>query len=345
MSNTSLPIIALTLGDPAGIGPELAVKLVARKDLMGQARVVVVGDEWVWEDAQRLTGLRFNLSRIDSFADPRIVSSESPLFLPTQSVQKSEIVPSIASAAGGKSVLQVLRFCIAAAIRGELDAICFAPLNKLAMKMGGLGYDDELHMFAHELGVKGYFCEFNVLGQIWTSRITSHIPLRDVATTIDKNRVKDATRLIYQALLQAGFAKPRIAVAALNPHAGEGGTCGREEIDVIAPAIRECQAEGIIAEGPYSADTIFLKARAHLCDAIVTMYHDQGQIALKLMGFEKGVTVQGGLPIIITTPAHGTAFDIVGQNRANPGAIAEAFGLAVRMAAHVRRSKIAAKPA
>ena len=135
---------------------------------------------------------------------------------------------------------------------------------------------------------------------------------------------------------QAGFANPRVAVAALNPHGGEGGTCGREEIDIIEPAVRQLNEEGLPIQGPYPADTIFLKARDGQLDSIVTMYHDQGQVAVKLMGFARGVTVQGGLPVPITTPAHGTAFDITGQGKANAEAMTQAFLLAARMGSGAR---------
>jgi 4-hydroxythreonine-4-phosphate dehydrogenase len=145
--------------------------------------------------------------------------------------------------------------------------------------------------------------------------------------------------LIHEALLLAGFESPRVAVAAFNPHAGEGGTCGREEIDVIAPAVAQCQAEGYPVSGPYPADTLFIRARDGDFDAVVTMYHDQGQIAIKLLGFSQGVTVQGGLPIPITTPAHGTAFDIAGQGKARVGPTRNAFDIACRMGlARLRRT-------
>jgi 4-hydroxythreonine-4-phosphate dehydrogenase len=209
-----------------------------------------------------------------------------------------------------------------AALRGEIDAICFAPLNKFAMKQGGLQHEDELHHFAEHLGVTGYFCEFNTLGGLWTSRISSHVP---------KQRIVDASELIYRALQSNGLTSPRVAVAGFNPHNGDGGTCGREEIEVIAPAVAELNERGLPVSGPFPADTIFLKARDGEFDAIVTMYHDQGQIALKLMGFSQGVTVQGGLPIPITTPAHGTAYDIAGLGRANVDAMARAFLMACRM--------------
>ena len=163
--------------------------------------------------------------------------------------------------------------------------------------------------------------------------MSSHIPLKDAASYRSKDRIKDATRLIYRSLQAAGVAQPKVAVAAFNPHGGDGGTCGREEIEIIEPAVRELAAEGIPVGGPFPADTIFLKARDGEYQAIVTMYHDQGQIAIKLMGFSKGVTVQGGLPVPITTPAHGTAYDIAGQGRADVNATLNAFQIACRMGA------------
>jgi 4-hydroxythreonine-4-phosphate dehydrogenase len=212
-----------------------------------------------------------------------------------------------------------------------VDAICFAPLNKLAMKLGGLKHEDELHHFAQHLGVTGYFCEFNTLDALWTCRISSHVPLQDVPKYVTRERVLAAASLIHRSLQANGVASPRVAVAGFNPHNGEGGTCGRQEVDVIAPAVQELQAQGLPVAGPFSADTIFLKARDGEFDAIVTMYHDQGQIAIKLMGFSRGVTVQGGLPIPITTPAHGTAYDIAGQGKADVTATANAFAIAARM--------------
>lgn len=248
-----------------------------------------------------------------------------------ETVMAEQVQRGLAQPPGGASVLKVLNACMDAALRNEVDAICFAPLNKFAMKQGGLKHEDELHHFAQYLGVKGYFCEFNTLGDLWTSRVSSHIPLKDAASYLSKDRIKDATRLIYRSLQAAGVAQPRVAVAAFNPHGGDGGTCGREEVEIIEPAVRELHADGFPVGGPFPADTIFLKARSGEYQAIVTMYHDQGQIAIKLMGFSKGVTVQGGLPVPITTPAHGTAYDIAGQGKADANAMSNAFQIATRM--------------
>ena len=332
MTSSPLPVIALTLGDPAGIGPELIARLLTRPGVTSQANIALVGDPWLWEDGQRIAGTQVATAAVGSLAEVRGRGDTSlPAFVAMDTVRPEEVQRAQAGAAGGVSVLRVLDACMDAAKAGEIDAICFAPLNKHAMKLGGMKHEDELHHFAEYLGVHGYFCEFNTLDGLWTSRISSHVPLKDVPKYLDGARIRDAATLIYRSLQADGVAEPRVAVAAVNPHGGDGGTCGREEIEIIEPAVRALNAEGIPVLGPYPADTIFLKARDGLVDAVVTMYHDQGQIAIKLMGFSRGVTVQGGLPIPITTPAHGTAFDIAGLGQANVNAMANAFAIACRM--------------
>lgn len=340
MPPDALPVVSLTLGDPAGIGPELIARLLARPDATAQANVVLVGDPWLWAEGQALAGVQVACSPVKSLSEVRgRADTTRPAFLAVDTVQPAQVRRSVAHAAGGASVLQVLNRCMDAARAGEVDAICFAPLNKHAMKLGGLKHEDELHHFAEYLGVTGYFCEFNTLGDLWTSRVSSHIPLKDAAAMLSTERIVEAARLIYRSLQAAGHEQPRVAVAAFNPHGGDGGTCGREEIDIIEPAVRALNAEGLPVAGPFPADTIFLKARDGEYQAIVTMYHDQGQIAIKLMGFSRGVTVQGGLPVPITTPAHGTAYDIAGQGKANVDATANAFAIACRMG----RSALAAR--
>jgi 4-hydroxythreonine-4-phosphate dehydrogenase len=326
------PVVALTLGDPAGIGPELIARLLARPDVTAQANVVLVGDRWLWEAGQRVAGVDVACDPVASLAEVRgRPPGARPALLAIDTVRREAVRLSEAGAAGGASVLAVLNRCMDAALAGQVDAICFAPLNKHAMKLGGLAHEDELHHFARYLGVSGYFCEFNTLDGLWTARVSSHIPLKDAAAMLSVDRIVAAGTLIYRSLQANGVSEPRVAVAGFNPHNGDGGTCGREEIDIIAPAVAQLNAAGMAVQGPYPADTIFLKAREGGLDAIVTMYHDQGQIAIKLLGFSRGVTVQGGLPIPITTPAHGTAYDIAGHGRADVNATANAFAIACRM--------------
>ncbi|WP_457278715.1 4-hydroxythreonine-4-phosphate dehydrogenase PdxA [Polaromonas sp. P5_D5] len=327
-----VPVVALTLGDAAGIGPELIARLLSQPGITAGANIVLVGDAWLWQQGQATAQQAVATQAVSSLAEVRNRADSSlPAFLATDTIQPAQVQRSQAQAACGAAVLQVLNLCMDGAKRGEVDAICFAPLNKQAMKLGGLKHEDELHHFAEYLGVTGYFCEFNTLGDLWTARVSSHIPLKDAAAMLSKERIVDATRLIYASLKASGNNSPKVAVAAFNPHGGDGGVCGREEIDIIEPAVAELRAGGVPVDGPFPADTIFLKAQAGQYQAIVTMYHDQGQIAIKLMGFSKGVTVQGGLPVPITTPAHGTAYDIAGQGVADVNATLNAFRIACRM--------------
>jgi 4-hydroxythreonine-4-phosphate dehydrogenase len=348
MNTNALPVVALALGDPAGIGPELIARLLADPATCARANIVLAGDPWLWQDGQAIAGVQIATTPVANFSAVRGRADKSrPAFLAMDTVRPEQTHRSQAEAAGGASALRVLDACLDAALARAIDAICFAPLNKYAMKLGGLKHEDELHHFAQHLGVTGYFCEFNTLDGLWTSRVSSHVPLKDAPALITKPRIVAAAQLIYRSLQANGAAAPRVAVAALNPHGGDGGTCGREEVDIIAPAVRELVATGFPVQGPFPADTIFLKAQAGEFDAIVTMYHDQGQIALKLLGFSKGVTVQGGLPVPITTPAHGTAYDIAGQGRANVNAMANAFAIACRMGRTSRenQSRLVADPA
>ncbi len=334
MNHSTKPVVALTLGDPAGIGPELIAKLLTRREVIGQAKVVLVGDPWLWEEGQAIAQITAPTRTVSNFEEVRSFPDGVPLFLSVETIHPGEAPRATVSSAAGDSVLKVLGTCLDAASAGLIDAICFAPLNKRSMGMSGMKFTDELHFFANHLKITSYVCEFNTLGTLWTSRVSSHVPLKDVVLYLTKERIIESVKLLYGALRSAGFEHPRVAVAALNPHAGDGGSFGREEIDIIAPAVSEANAEGYPVVGPFPADTIFLKARDGQYDGIVTLYHDQGQIALKLLGFDKGVTIHGGLPIPITTPAHGTAFDITGQNKANVEATVQAFLIACRMGLH-----------
>jgi 4-hydroxythreonine-4-phosphate dehydrogenase len=235
------------------------------------------------------------------------------------------------STEAGLYALGCLRKAIETWQAGDIDAIVFAPLNKQAMKLAGMKQSDELHYFADLLGYQGRVSEINICGKLWTSRVTSHIPLNAVSRALTVEGICGAIELLGQALQAGGVSFPRIAVAALNPHAGEGGLIGTEEITIIGPAIENARVNGATVTGPLPADTLFIAARRGDFDGVVTMYHDQGQIALKLLGFDRGVTLAGGLPAVITTPAHGTAFDIAGKGVADLGALREAFSVASRM--------------
>ena len=326
------PRIGVIPGDPSGIGPELVARLLA-DDVVQDADVLLIGDAHVLELGQRQAGLVQAMTPLDATQGdwtraPRVALHAMDTIAP-EAVEVGR-----STEASGRSTLRVLDRALAFAQEGVIDAIVFAPFNKASMHMAGIGHADELHYMAERLGVTGYISELNTLDGMWTSRVTSHIALKDVAAAIDGPRIVEATRLIDRTLRRAGYARPRIAVAALNPHAGDGGNFGREEIDVIEPAVRAMAQAQMAVEGPLPSDTVFLRVRRGDLDAVVTMYHDQGQIALKLLGFDRGVTVQGGLPVPVATPAHGTAFDIAGQGRADVGATRAAFRIACDMVAN-----------
>jgi 4-hydroxythreonine-4-phosphate dehydrogenase len=209
-------------------------------------------------------------------------------------------------------------------------------LNKHSLRLAGMAEEDELRYMQSRFGVRNFTCEFNITDQLWTSRVTSHVPLREVAALITDEAVGEAVHIIDRALRRAGVAQPRIAVSGLNPHAGDNGSIGSEEIEIIAPAVDRLRRDGVDATGPWSPDTVFIAARRGDFDAVVSMYHDQGQIAMKLMGFERGVTLHGGLPVPVATSASGSAFDIAGQGIARIEGLQHAFDLCVRMATRAR---------
>ncbi|MFZ8896736.1 MAG: 4-hydroxythreonine-4-phosphate dehydrogenase PdxA [bacterium] len=329
------PRIALIPGDPSGIGPELLAKLLAEPGLSEEADVLVIGDRHVLELGQQQAGMKNTFKPIDPRKSEWLsADSGSFAFHSTQTISIDDVRISEATQSSGASVLNTLNVALDFAKDGIVDAVVFAPFNKQAMHFAGLGHDDELHYMATRLKVNNYISELNTFDGMWTSRVTSHIALKDVAERINEHSIGEAVRLIHGVLCNSGIASPKISVAALNPHAGDGGNFGREEIDVIFPAVQSLQSEGLPVDGPWPSDTVFLKAIAKEIDAVVTMYHDQGQIALKLLGFSRGVTVQGGIPFPVTTPAHGTAFDIAGQGKANLGATRAAFDLACKMVSH-----------
>jgi 4-hydroxythreonine-4-phosphate dehydrogenase len=310
------------MGDPAGISPELTAKVVALDEVRRAARVVVIGDRRVFDQGAKVAGLA---SSPDEFVDLK--------HLDPVTVKRG-----VASKEGGVCALANYRHALRMVADGKAQAACFTPFNKQAMRMADPAYDDEIGFTAGVLGFDGVATEFNVLEKIWNARVTSHIPLSKVSSSLSINSIVKALELTATALRAAGFEPPRIGVAALNPHAGDGGNFGREEIDIIEPAVKKAKAMGLPADGPYPADTVFVRARGGQFDAVLTMYHDQGQIAMKLMGFDRGVTLLGGFPFPICTPAHGTAYDIAGKGVANIGATRAALLLAAAMASRQNRN-------
>lgn len=325
------PRLCVLLGDPSGVGPEMAVRLLARPANLQAADIVLIADPDALASGEAIAGHTLNAEPVDDLANLRTTPGR-PSLLVQSTLNGQPPVLGQSNAASGRAAFQALELATDAILRGEVDALLFAPFNKHSLRLGGLRQEDELRYMQERLGVEGFVCEFNITKNLWTSRVTSHVPISDVAGLITGRGVCDAVKIIDRALRQAGVAAPRIAVSGLNPHAGDGGSIGQEEIEIIEPAIRQLQAEGYDARGPFSPDTVFIGAQRGDVDAVVSMYHDQGQIAMKLMGFEHGVTLHGGLPVPVATSASGSAFDIAGRGVAQIEGLQQAFNLCVRMA-------------
>lgn len=325
------PIIAVHLGDMCGIGPEIAVKACSKNSVLDNCNPLIVGSEEVIKMAEEITNIKLNYKKISNISEIDFSNYQINL-LDTEKVEKMPALGKYSELAGkiaGDNLMKILDLCK----NKEVDGFVFAPFNKTSLKMGGYNVESENKLFAKYFECQDHVSEMNVIGETWTSRVTSHIPIKEVSKFLTEESIFGAISQANKTLKRAGYKNPRIGVSALNPHAGENGTCGREEIDIISKAVEKAKNTGIDIEGPISADIIFIKAlQKNEFDAVVTMYHDQGQIALKLVGFDSGVTVHAGLPVPITTPAHGSAFDIAGKNLAGVGAIENAFKMAIKMA-------------
>ncbi|HEX7403646.1 MAG TPA: 4-hydroxythreonine-4-phosphate dehydrogenase PdxA [Usitatibacter sp.] len=340
----TVPVLGMMLGDYTGIGPEQCARVLADKRLADAARLLVVGDARVLGQGARDAGVTLEWR---AYATPEEVdwSREETPIIDLQNLDPSIGFPrGVMSPQSGRITGETLAYMIGLALEGRLDGIVFAPLNKGALHAGGWKFNDEHQMFANLTKHQGFFGEMNVLDNKWMSRVTSHVSLRAALDQITPQRIDNALTLADATMRGAGMAKPRIAVAALNPHGGENGLFGREEIDIIAPAVAKGAARGIACKGPFPADTVFIKGFGDEFDGVLTMYHDQGQIATKLKGFNRGVTITGGLATVFATPAHGTAFDIVGKGIATTGALEQAVRLAARLASS-RLSRAGGNPA
>ncbi len=336
------PTVALLLGDPTGIGPEIAARALSDDRLDDAARLIVVGDSRLLEMGMQDAGVSFAYETYEPYSSINPSSDRRPV-VDLKNFDPSTLSRGAPSAEAGRLTGETLKAAIEMSQAGYFDAITFAPLNKRALWDGGWKFKDEHNLFADLLGHKGHFGEMNVLENQWMSRVTSHVALREAVQLINPTTIQAAIELAYATMQGAGIAKPRIAVAALNPHNGENGLFGTEEIEIIRPTVERLAAQGIDCTGPFPSDTVYLKAFAGEFDGVVAMYHDQGQIATKLRGFNKGVTVTAGLRTVFTTPAHGTAYDIVGQGKATTGALEAAVRLAARLA--LSKQRAAAAPA
>lgn len=328
--NARRPVLALAMGDPCGISPELTARIMMDAEVRAAADIIVIGDHRVLAEGEAVAGVKCDHLSWRSGAP--LAFDSRPVFVDLAHLDPARVTRGVSSREGGAFALANFRAALRLAAAGGADAVTFTPFNKHAMKLADASYEDEIAVITQESGAAANGREFNVLDGLWNARITSHVPLKDVARHITREAVVNGLVLTDRCMRDAGIANPRIAVAGLNPHAGDEGNFGREEIDIIAPAVAEARARGVTCEGPFPSDTVFLRARRGDFDAVQTMYHDQGQIAMKLMGFESGITLIGGYAFPVCTPAHGTAYEIAGKGVANLGATRNALLIAARMA-------------
>jgi len=331
--------LAVTMGDPAGIGPEIIAKAcrsLSDRLSQGHLRLLIIGDIGAMRKAEQLIGAQVHIPAVTDEA------SLPPLGILQCSPSGDEVCSSKVSAAGGRIAYLAVERAVRLAQAGRVQAVVTAPLNKEALNLAGYHYPGHTELLAELTGVKGSVMMLAHDG-MHVSHVTTHIALEDVPKRVTPERLRHVIRLTDEALRHLGVGRARIAVAALNPHAGEGGLFGRQDMEISAPVIAECVAMGLDVVGPVPGDTVFVKLRGSQFDAVVAMYHDQGHIPVKLMGFKvdpatgawnalSGVNITLGLPIIRTSVDHGTAFDIAGKGIASETSLIEAIEYAERLA-------------
>jgi 4-hydroxythreonine-4-phosphate dehydrogenase len=324
MTVAERPSIAISIGDPAGIGPEVTWKALREESIRRLARWIVVGEGWIIANMEQLIGHVPHRP-----FDSALTDDDSVFVLSTGKLDESQFAYGRISQACGAAGLEYVRIASELCIRGQAEAIVTAPLNKEAVAMTGIEFHGHTEFIAELCGVDESRMML-VNDGLSVVHATTHVSLAE-ATRLDAARIEKTIELADDAYTRLRGARPRIAVCGLNPHAGENGMFGDQESKTIAPAVEAAKDRGIDCCGPYPADTLFLQAFRGAYDVVVAMYHDQGHIPMKLMDFEHTVNVTLGLPIIRTSVDHGTAFDIAGKNLASADDMQTAMQLAVRM--------------
>jgi 4-hydroxythreonine-4-phosphate dehydrogenase len=333
--------IAITMGDAAGIGPEIIVKALERKDLRRKALPIVVGDAGTMEQALSIAKSNLKIQPVTEVEQAK----DDPALIPVLDLKNIDL-PRLkhgrVDPMPGKAAVEYIQKAVALAMEGRVGAVVTAPIHKEAINKAGFHYAGHTELLSHLTGTKEY-CMLLAHGDFRVSHVTTHASMRNCCDRIKKERVFTVIRLTHEFLRQLGIENPRIGVAGLNPHSGEDGLFGDEEKKEIIPAIEEARGKGWNVEGPVPPDTVFTKMKGKQYDAVVAMYHDQGHIAVKLVGFSmkpggkewdkmSGINMTLGLPIIRTSVDHGVAFGKAGEGRANPQSMVDAIKLAIQLA-------------
>ncbi|MBP8130040.1 MAG: 4-hydroxythreonine-4-phosphate dehydrogenase PdxA [Candidatus Hydrogenedentes bacterium] len=321
------PVLGITMGDVNGVGPEILAKALARPDVAAACTPVVFGDPAVLEHARRFApGCPEPLGVPEAQMTPPGYVAVVDAGYPAPAVHAGT-----QDTAAGRSAVEWVKGAVAATLAGTLEGIVTCPISKACIHQAGYRYSGHTELIAEMTGSADYrMCLF--AGAMRVVHITSHLSLREALRAVSRDRIMTSVKVGHEALLRLGLERPRIAVAGLNPHAGEGGAFGNEEAREIAPAIKACRDAGLPCSGPYPPDTVFRRMRAGEFDMVVAMYHDQGHIPMKLIAMDEGVNVTLGIPIVRTSVDHGTAFDIAGRGIAREHSLCAAVTLAALLA-------------
>ena len=335
------PIIAITMGDPAGIGPEIIIKALSLKETYEKCRPLVTGDANIMQWAVDNMQSELKIHRISSVKEARFELGTIDVYDLT-CIDMSTFQPGVLQNQCGHAAFISVTTAIQLAMDNEVDATVTAPLNKEALHNAGHNFDGHTEIYAHYTNTKKY-AMLLADEHLRVIHVSTHVPLRVACDRVKKNRIIEVTELITDACKQFGIENPRIGIAGLNPHASDGGLFGWEEEKEITPAVKELQERGFNVDGPVPPDSLFAKARCGKYDGCVAMYHDQGHIPFKVVGFQwdketgkmeaaKGVNITLGLPIIRVSVDHGTAFDVAGKGIASPDAMLLSIDYATKMA-------------
>ena len=327
----SKPVIAIAMGDPAGIGPELVLKVLSDPTVFERCRPLVIGDPGVLAENARILKSALHFRSVSDVSGAGLSAQDVDVLCP-QGVQVGSIPWGRVDPAMGKVAALCLHEAYKLAMQGAVQGVAAAPMNKQAFHAAGYDFFDELVFLANVT----HSTDTYILGatdSFWTVAVAEHVTFTAIPDYIKQERILRRTLSLNSALAGAGYAHPRIAVAALNVHAGEGGLFGREDLDEITPAVQAARRQGIDVQGPLPADTVFVRAREGEFDGVVAMYHDQANIARKLVSTRRGASIYMGLPVIGATTAHGTAFDKAGRGIAEIGSMAAALEWTTKLAA------------
>jgi 4-hydroxythreonine-4-phosphate dehydrogenase len=335
MNTKSLPLVAITMGDAAGTGPEIITKSLALPELRAVCRPVVIGDAAAMTRALRFTGVSLKIRAIKDVAEATSAPGEIDVLdlanLDLATLKLGHVDPQ-----AGHAAYEYIKLATELALAGRVSAVVTSSINKESLNAAGHHFDGHTGLLAH-LCDRPDATMMLVADKLRVSHVSTHVPLRVAIDRVKPDRILTVLRLTHDAVRRLGIDRPRLAVAGLNPHAGENGLFGDEEEKFITPAIVQARALGLDVHGPFAGDTIFFRTLQGEFDAGVAMYHDQGHVAAKMLGIWRGVNVTLGLPIIRTSVEHGTDFANAGTGRADPRSLNEALKLAAAMAAHPNR--------